>query len=673
MTASPVVPTATARAGQRPLGLENVELMGGLWAERRSTNRDVTMPHGLRQLEAAGNLENFRAAAVGGGTYAGGSDDAGLTLPFLDSDVYKWLEAVGWELARPRDAAEGALDRRVVDQADRVIGLVEAAQRGDGYLDTYFQLTSPGRQFHDLQWGHELYCLGHLAQAAVAWGRGPGDDRLLTVARRAADRAEAELGPGRRELVDGHPQIEMALVELFRLTREERYLRFAGTLLERRGLGRLGDGRFGAAYWQDREPVRSARAPTGHSVRQLYLDCGAADYAVETDDGELLAAVERRWEAMVAGHVYLTGGLGARQRDEAFGDPFELPPDAAYAETCAAIASVMLAWRLLLATGRPRYADLIERTSLNAVLVGLALGGDSFFYSNRLHVRDGEREETGSGPTITRRQPWFACACCPPNLMRLLAWLPDLLATADEAGLELHQYATARIEGELESGPIVLETTTEYPWDGAVEVRVAEAPGTEWRLGLRIPAWARDATASVNGRPEPVGGAAGRMALTRAWRPGDRVRLTLPMPPRYTRADPRIDAVRGTLAVERGPLVYALEQVDLPAGTALDEVALDASHPPELAPDDARLPGLRLLEVSAALSEPAATVQGQDGWPYDAADALRPPAAGTAARVRMVPYFAWGNRAPGGMRVWLPVIGAGAQAYAVDGMLATSP
>jgi DUF1680 family protein len=639
MPVSAVIPGPSAAARRRPIGLTGIAVTGGLWADRLRRNREVSLIHGERQLEAAGNFANLRAAASGGGEYAGEADDSGLTFPFLDSDVYKWLEAIGWEAARGSDP-------ELMRLADRAIDLVGAAQREDGYLNSYFQITSPGRPFIDLEWGHELYTIGHLVQAAVAWKRSLDDERLLAIAERAVDRIAVELGPGRRELIDGHPQIEMALVELYRTTGEERHLSLAATLIERRGRGLLRPDRFGPEYWQDHESVRSAREPAGHAVRQLYLDSGAVDLAVETDDAELLAAVIRRWEVMVASRTYLTGGLGARQRDEAFGDAYELPPDVAYAETCAAIASVMLAWRLLLATGEQRYADLIERTSLNGLLSGLGLDGMSYFYANPLHVRRADGEGT-RGPTSTRRRPWYPCACCPPNLMRFLATYPDLVASVDPAGVAIHQFVPATIDVDAAFGHVRLELRTEYPWDGAVDVRVVDAPGGEWTLSARVPAWCRAGSVTVGADVSPIASDTGEISLTRPWRPGDEVRIALDVPARLTMPDPRIDAIRGTVAVERGPLVYAVEEVDLPAGATLDTIEADPATPPSLAAPDPELPGLTLVDVAVSVRDP----DPADGWPYRSA---APQAEARSTTVRAIPYFAWGNRGPGGMRVWVP-------------------
>jgi uncharacterized protein len=315
-TAPPVTSVALtdrSRVTLRPLGTEHVRIGRGFWADRQQRNREVTIPAGYDQLEQAGNLDNLRiVAGRAGGSYRG--------LLFNDSDVYKWLEAVGWELARERSAE---LERRAAE----TIELVAAAQGDDGYLNSYFTLVQPQSRFENPQMGHELYCAGHLIQAAVAHARGTGDTVLLGVAQRFADHLHQRFGPGRRPYVEGHPEIEMALVELYRLTGEHRYLELAVHLIDQRGHGWLGPGMFGAAYYQDHEPVRSATTVIGHAVRALYLAAGVTDAYIETGDESLLAAMTRQWEDMVSHKTYLTGGVGSRHRDEAFGDPYELPPD----------------------------------------------------------------------------------------------------------------------------------------------------------------------------------------------------------------------------------------------------------------------------------------------------------------------------------------------------------
>ncbi|MDF2748384.1 MAG: hypothetical protein K0S98_2671, partial [Propionibacteriaceae bacterium] len=327
------------------------EITGGLWADRRRVNRDVSIPGGWDWLHQAGNFHNLELAA---GRSTG---DYVNELPFLDSDVYKWLEAVGWALADP--ALDSSLADRLRQQLAQTERLLRDAQQPDGYLDSHFQVRFPGERFVQLQ-GHELYCAGHLIQAAVALHRTTGDPGLLEVARRVADLIVDSFGTeaGKVDGVCGHPEIETALVELYRETGAESYLERACYFVDRRGHGLLSDGRFGRHYWQDHLPVRDAASVEGHAVRQLYLLAGVADVHLETGDATLLQALERLWAEMVATKTYLTGGIGAHNSDEAFGDPYELPNERSYCETCAAISSIMFSWRMLMITGEAKYADL---------------------------------------------------------------------------------------------------------------------------------------------------------------------------------------------------------------------------------------------------------------------------------------------------------------------------
>jgi hypothetical protein len=624
-TTSAVLPTDGAIAVTSPLPARDVAIVGGLWADRIRTNRERSLAHGYAQLGHAGNLTNFRLAAGAKGTYQALGAPMGLVFPFLDTDVYKWLEAVGWELGRSPDPELAA-------KAEEVIGLVEAAQRPDGYLNTYVQVVGGGQPYRDLQWGHELYCFGHLVQAAIAWHRSIGDDRLLEVALRAVATVDAELGPGGRDAIDGHPEFEMALVELYRTTGDQKHLELARRMVELRGHGLLGPGRFGPAYWQDHVPTRDATEVAGHAVRQMYLDCGVVDLAVELGDRGLLETVLTRWHDMLETRTYLTGGLGSRHNDEAFGDPYELPPDLAYAETCASIASVMLAWRLLLATGDPACADVIERTIYNGVLPGVSHAGTAYFYVNTLQRRtERAASDEGSG----ERQAWFACACCPPNVMRLFASWEQYLATTDSSGIRLHQYADAELRADVAGGSVRLRMETDYPWSGEVAVTILETPATPWTLSMRIPGWCESAsveTGADGGETVPAG--ARTAERTRSWTAGDRVVLSLGMPPRVTRAHPRVDAVRGCVALERGPLVYCVETADIPAGIELEDVRVDADvRPAETTRDD--LPG-----SPVGLSVAART------------------AAGAQIGIGAIPYFSWAHRPVEAMRIWIPVTSA---------------
>ncbi|WP_205740526.1 glycoside hydrolase family 127 protein [Haloactinopolyspora alba] len=641
MTANPLsgvhesaLPVAPSRGRLRPLGIGEVRITGGFWGERQRTNAAATLEHCLRWMHHVGWIDNFRAAVEG-------------RLPrdrrgreFSDSDVYKLIEAMAWEHGRTGDPGPDAAIRELT-------AIIAPVQEDDGYLNTAFGRPGQPGRYSDLEWGHELYCYGHLIQAGVARARTAGaDDVFVTIARRAADHVCDVFGPDGLDGVCGHPEIEMALVELARYTGEQRYLDQAVAFVERRGHGTLADIEFGRTYYQDDVPVREADVFRGHAVRALYLASGAVDVAVESRDDDLLDAVVRQWEATVARRTYITGGMGSQHMDEAFGDDFVLPPDRAYSETCAGVASVMLSWRLLLATGEPRFADLAERTLYNVVAASPAADGRSFFYANTLHQR-----RRGAVPAAdtdspraasSMRAPWFAVSCCPPNVARTLAGLATYLVTAGPSGLQIHQYADAVVSTHLDDGaPVGFETTTGYPHDGVVTVRITEAPGTPWTLSLRVPAWATRGGVLVepDGRRRPV--EPGTADVHRRFAVGEVVRLELPTSPRWVAADPRIDAVRGTAAVERGPLVMCVESPDLPAGHEVDDVRVDAAS----APADAD----GTVTVAGSYEQ-----VGDASWPYQS------PASSsgtrTPARIPLVPYFTWAERGPSTMRVWLPTL-----------------
>jgi len=639
----PVRPSSTARTRLNPIA--RARITGGFWLARRCVNALTSIASGPAKLEEAGNLGNLRRAAV--------KPDDGFTgdFQFQDSDVYKWLEAACWQLGDAVNAPEG-----LADQIDEIIGLIAKAQMPDGYLQTYYQLGSTPR-WTELGWGHELYCAGHLIQAAIAHHRVTGDDTLLDVARRLADHIDATFGPGPDKQVDGvcgHPEIETALVELYRETDERRYLDLAAYFIDRRGAGTLSAGADrghdrdpGPDFWQDRVPIREATGVTGHAVRQLYLLAGAADLAAETGDVALHEATLRLWREMVETKTYLTGGVGSRYDWESFGDPYELPSDRAYAETCAAIASIQFSWRLALATGDARYSDLVERTLYNGFLSGVGLHGDQWLYVNPLHVR--ESYSFREGDQTAHRTPWFRCACCPPNAMRLLASLPYYAASASADGIQLHQYAT----GVYEHGDIELAVETNYPGDGRITVTVQRAPEAEWELSLRIPAWC--AEWSVDGEHADSTKTTtiddGWLRLRKLWSAGETVQLALKIEPRLTQPHPKVDAIRGCVAIEYGPLVYCLESADQTAQASqkidLDELALDVHAPLETEWRGDLLGGVTVVKASAL------ALMGDGG-------------ADAAEVVTAIPYAVWANREPGALRVWLPaqraeVVGAPVQ------------
>jgi uncharacterized protein len=606
-------------------------MTGGFWAQLQQVNAEATLPHCLNWMERLGWVGNFRAVADGlaGGNRAG--------REFSDSEIYKLAEAMAWESARTGDA-------RVEATLGKLAAEVGAAQQSDGYLNTAFGRPGLGARYNDLEWGHELYCYGHLLHAGVAAGRVGAGGELLEIALRAADHVCRTFADGANDGICGHPGIEMSLVELARLTGEQRYLDQAARFVARRGRHRLADIDHGRAYFQDDVPVRAATVLRGHAVRALYLGAGAVDVAVETGDDELLSAVVRQWEAAVARRTYLTGGMGSRHSGESFGEDFELPPDRAYSETCAGVASVMLSWRLLLATGDPRYADLIERTLYNVVATSPAADGQAFFYANPLHQRlRGEplRPDWVSPRPATRlRAAWNEVSCCPNNVARLLASLPAYVATADAGGVQIHQYADAEISTTLDDGRRVgLRMRTDYPAAGSVTIEVTQAPAGESTVSLRVPRWAvgQARLTDPDGDAGPAGTAT--VAVTRRFAPGDTIRLDLPVEPRWTEPDPRIDAVRGSLAVEQGPVVLCVESVDLPDGTDVDAVRVDPSTAP------VQRDGAVVVAGALVDTEPA-------GWPYgnhrDGGTTRR------QAEIVLRPYHSWAERGPATMRVWLP-------------------
>lgn len=616
---APVVDTgASPSARLRPLGLGDVRLDDGFWARRRRRNREVSIPLQHRYIVDSGRLENFRWAAGAEGEHQG--------FVFNDSDVYKWVEALAWTLA---DGEDGDI-RGMFDEA---VGLIEGAQRPDGYLHTYYARDHAAERWTDLVHKHELYSSGHLMQAAVAAHRA-GDERLLRVAGRLADHICDRFGPaaeGKQEETDGHPEIEMAMVELARETGERRYLDQARFFLDvRRGLGLINSAE------QEILPFRDYRRMEGHAVCNVYLNAGATDVLLETGDQTLRPALEGMWENMALRQLYVTGGIGSRHHVESFGADYELPNGRAYTETCAAIGSFMWNWRMLLHSGDPRFADLMELTLYNGFLSGPSLDGRAYFYVNPL-TDDGRH----------RRKEWYPCACCPPNVARLLASLPGYLATTDGEGIQVHLYSPCTIRSSVGSGEEVeLAVRTGQPWSGDVEVEVRNA--TTFPLTLRVPAWAEGTSVTINGNRADVAAEPGSYTVIwRPWRAGDVVRLALPTPVRSVEAHPHVTEDRGAVAVTRGPLVYAFEAVDNP-GIDPRDVVVNRRQSGTVTERPDLLDGVHTISVRGAVRTPG---EGWRGRLYRTAMATG--GGGVTRELTLVPYFAWANREPGPMQVWL--------------------
>lgn len=625
-TIAPVVPST---ALLHPLGIANTDVSSGFWGDRQRLNSNAIIPHGIAWVRKLGWDANFADAASGNEYKHRGRE-------FADSEIYKLIEAMSWDSARTTTSAHN-------ETLDGLIRLVASAQEADGYLHTLFGRPWQRPRYSDFQWGHELYCFGHLIQAAVAHKRSLNSDDLLEVAIRLADHVCTMFGLNGLNKVCGHAEIEVALVELYRVTGTRRYLEQARIFVERRGTGTLPLFEFGAAYWQDDIPVREASVLRGHAVRALYLAAGAVDVAVELEDNELLDALETQWASTVAKRTYITGGMGSHHMDEAFGDDFVLPPDRSYCETCAGVASIMFSWRLLLATGHSKYADLIERTLFNIVATSPAADGQSFFYANTLHQRNthGVPALNDEGVTIrggaTGRQAWFEVSCCPPNVARTLSSFAAYIATSDTRGIQIHQFVGATVSAQTQAGTVTVKISTDYPHDGRVLVEVIDAPAAGADIQIRIPDWAASATITGPAGTDKVGPG---YAVVSAAGVGDQIVLQIPLPIRRLFPDSRIDAIRGTVAFERGPEVFALESVDLPEGWALEGVAVESDIEPTYDGETVHI-GVR------------ETTHLEDGsWPFvPRADPLQH----RSATVPLVRYHEWAERGASEMRIFVPV------------------
>ena len=635
--------TVTDRSDYRPLDLSSVLIEDSFWAPRIGRIRKITLLAQHQQLCNTGRLDALRL------DWRPGVQP--VPHIFWDSDVAKWIEAASYSLAT-------APDEQLERQVDEAIKLLAGAQQDDGYLNTYFTVVEPGHRWTDLRDAHELYCAGHLIEAGVAHFDATGKRTLLDVVMRYANYIDTVFGPepGQIRGYDGHEEIELALVKLYRVTGREHYLRLSKYFVEERGrrphffdleaAKRGTPGYFGARppfsqreqdperfrrYNQSHAPVREQREVVGHAVRAMYLYSAVADIAAETGDDSLWTACGQLWDHLTARRMYITGGIGSTAEIEGFTDDYDLPNETAYAETCAAIGLVFWAHRLALADRDRRYVDILERALYNGVLAGVSEDGSRFFYDNPL-ASHGEHH----------RQEWFGVACCPPNLARLLTSLGRYVYSQrmDEAVVNLFVAGA----GTFDLGqPVTVEQRTEYPWDGIVELTVRVGRPAKFTLSTRIPGWCADPSLSVNG--EPIGLAAvtdrGYAHLDRKWRDGDTVALNLPMPVRRCYAHPNVAADIGRVAIARGPLIYCFEGVD--HGGDVETLTLPRDVPLTTAEQNS-LPGTVVLKGTG--SRLAAT--DWDDVLYRDSPSRQVPVELTA-----VPYYSWDNRAPGPMQVWI--------------------
>ncbi len=610
-----------------PVHFRRVSLTDSFWLPRLETNRTVTIPSIFRKCEEYGRIDNFRRAAGRlPGPYAG-------RMPFEDTDVYKAIEGASYSLAQ-------APDPQLEAYLDSLIQTIAAAQEPDGYLYTN-RTIDPGHvhpfagssRWSNLVMSHELYNCGHLYDAASAHFLATGSRALLEVALRSAELVRGVFGPEGRHDMCGHQIVEMGLARLYRITQDRSLLETARFLLEQRGRH---DSR--PLYWyagdpgysQDHLPVREQREAVGHAVRAAYMYCGMADVAALLPDEAYASAIKAIWQDVVQSKVYLTGGIGARHKGEAFGSAYELPNLSAYAETCAAIGSVMWNHRLFLLTGESKYIDALEQTLYNGLLSGVSLRGDEFFYVNPLES-DGEYQfNHGSAG----RQPWFDVSCCPTSLCRFIPSLPGTVYASADSSLYVNLFMANHANVEVDGVRIGVVQETEYPWDGTVRVTLHPERAIHMRISIRIPGWSSGEIMGgglyrfeeppqgrpsllVNGVPVKVPPGEGYATVEREWKEGDQMVLSLPMPVGRVVAHERIVEDRGKVALQRGPIVYCVEgrDADVPLSSVVPAKGeLSAAREPDL------LGGI-------------VTVRGRG--------------------FKAIPYHAWANRGPGPMRVWL--------------------
>jgi uncharacterized protein len=600
-------------ASLEPIPFTEVTISDRFWAPRQERNRTVSIPHVLEQLELTPRVQNMINAAAGEGEFKG--------LIFDDSDVYKALESASMALANHPDPA-------LKTKVDRLIGIIARLQRPDGYINSYYEINAPDRIFTNLRDNHELYCMGHLIEAGVAHKLATGEDTLLNVARKSADLICRTFGdkPGQRMGYPGHPELELALYKLYKLTGDQKYLETTRFFLESRGSKFFATehntplDRFDGTYWTDDAPLKEQTEIKGHAVRAAYLYSAVADVARE-GGSDWHAVLDRVWSNMTYKRLFITGGIGPSGSNEGFTVDYDLPNQSAYQETCASIAVIMWNHRLGLLRADKKYWDVLERSLYNGFLAGINLKGDRFFYVNPLASAGNHH-----------RVPWFACACCPPNVTRTLASLGQYAYAKSDHELYVNLFIGGKVETEVGGRKVAVEVETDYPYDGKVTIR----PLTEGSLTIkvRIPEWAKD-THFTAGQIEN-----GYLTVAKNWRRGDDLDIEFPMPVERVLAHPAVTNNAGRAAIQRGPLVYCLEQADNAA--PVNEVMVPVGAPWNLE-RDAELGVVTLTADGYRLSTPT--------WRRRL---YQPAGVGEKVAVTAIPYYAWDNREAGRMEVWIP-------------------
>lgn len=574
-------------------------------------------------------------------------------MVFQDSDVYKWLEAVAYSLSWHPDKELEAV-------ADSAIDIICAAQQPDGYLNTYYIIKGLDKRFTNLRDNHEFYCLGHLLEAAIAYFQATGKRKLLNAAIRYVDCVDGLFGSGDHQIhgYPGHEIIEMALVRLYRLTREKKYVALAKYFIDERGREPIyfrEEAKRNKAhiYWNDTyqyyqadRPVRQQDAAEGHAVRAVYLYSGMTDTAVESDDKELLEVCEKLWDNITQRQLYITGGIGATSHGEAFTYDYDLPNDTVYAETCASIGLVFFAIRLFDITGDSKYTDVIERALYNGIISGIALDGARFFYVNPLEVVPQASEMDHLKRHVRpERQKWFACACCPPNLARLIMSLGKYCCSVSEDTFWMNLFVGGTIHATFQGQDVVFRVKTEYPWTGVAETLVEVTAPATFSYAVRIPQWCSRFKLLVNDDEVVYQLRKGYAYMTRQWHSSDKIVFSMDMPVQIVCTNPKVRENIGKVAVTRGPLVYCLEEAD--NGKELHKVCLNQKANFELAYESEILAGVVTLTSPACyISEKAWSHEllyqpCDNGFEYE------------ERTVKWIPYYAWTNRTPGEMTVWV--------------------
>ena len=623
-----------------------VTIEEGFWSKRRKTNIERSIPTMREELEEHGRMDNFRRLV-------GKSSEPQKGPYFSDSDIYKWIDAVGWAL---QSDSLPELRRKT----DAMIREVIAIQEPSGYLNSYYQndRVSLRMSQHDQEVGHEMYCLGHMLQGAIAYYRATGDTTLMDAGARMVDNfviPNYGTGPNQKPIISGHPEIEMALVELYRTTGKRQYVDLAGYVLH-------GDDRWNieperVVYMYCGVPFTSRTKLEGHAVRAMYACCGAADDYLETGNEDYWKTLNTLWEDLTRRQMYITGGVGARSQGESFGAAYELPNQQAYGESCAAIGNMMWNWRMLAASGEAKFTDVIERALYNGINSGMSLDGTTYCYRNPLAFDPAAFDGFRGSPNI--RNPWYDVTCCPPNIERTFASLPGYFYSTSKDGLYVHLYDNSILDWHLEDGTgIKVQQKTNYPWDGAVQLTLTPAQPTEFTFHVRVPGWATNAAVAVNGKAEPGVKAGEYLALGRNWKPGDRVTLTLPMQTVSVAANPRVAEDHGKVAVRRGPVIYCMEELDQEHGVALADlsVALGQRSGKEFQNEYKAdlLDGVVILRHRGSAYEVSSATEALYSPANAASNKTRP------VDLTFIPYYVWANRQPSAMQVWVPYMTASA-------------